>query len=120
MQNRRNERVRELLRRELSTILMREFPISEAGVISVLEVVLSADLHSATVYVSIVGSPEQQRKGLSLLQGDRKRIQGMIAHSVILKYTPQLRFEVDDSVARGNRVMQIIEDIERTLPPESE
>jgi ribosome-binding factor A len=35
---------------------------------------------------------------------------------VVLKYTPELRFVVDDSVARGNRVLQIIEDLEQSPP----
>jgi ribosome-binding factor A len=35
-----------------------------------------------------------------------------------LKYTPRLRFLVDDSIARGNRVLEIIEELEKTLPEE--
>jgi len=35
----------------------------------------------------------------------------------VLKYTPRLRFVRDDSVERGNRVLQILEELERTLPP---
>jgi ribosome-binding factor A len=116
MQNRRHQRVRELLKRELSLILLREFPVSEAGLISVNDVVVAGDLHSATIYVSIVGSQEQQRHGLSLLARHRKRIQGMVGSAVVLKYTPELRFVIDESVARGNRVLRILEEIEKTLP----
>jgi ribosome-binding factor A len=36
-----------------------------------------------------------------------------VARAVVLKYTPTLKFMVDDSVARGNRVLQIIEELER-------
>ena len=111
MQNRRHERVRELLKRELSAIILREFPVSDIGVVTVNEVVMAGDLHSATVYVSIVGAPDQQRKGLTRLQHERKRIQGMIGHAVVLKYTPELRFIFDESVARGDRVLRILEDI---------
>jgi ribosome-binding factor A len=117
MHNRRHERVRELLKRELSSILLREFPVTEAGLLTVNDVTVSGDLHSATVFVGIVGSAEQQQRGLALLQQHRKRIRGMVGGAVILKYTPDLRFVIDDAVARGNRVMHLIEEIEKTLPP---
>jgi ribosome-binding factor A len=51
-----------------------------------------------------------------VLHEHRTRIQGLVAKSVVLKYTPTLKFIVDDSLSRGNRVMQIIEEIEKTLP----
>jgi ribosome-binding factor A len=41
-----------------------------------------------------------------------------VGKSVVLKYTPTLRFAIDDSVVRGNRVMQIIDEIEKSLPTE--
>lgn len=119
MQNRRHERVRELLKRELSSILLREFPVAEAGLISVNDVIISGDLQSATIYVGIVGSPDQQRRGLGLLQQQRGRIRTMVGSAVVLKYTPQLRFVVDDAIVRGNRVLQILHEIEPSLPPET-
>jgi ribosome-binding factor A len=77
-------------------------------------------LQSAVVYVSILGSPDQQKRGFTLLQRHRKRIQGLMARAIILKYTPTLRFLMDDSVVRGNRVLGIIEELEKTTPAEPE
>jgi len=118
MQNRRYERVRELLKRQLSGILLREFPVPETGLITVNDVTLSGDLRAATVYVGIVGSADQQKRGLARLSQQRKRIQSMVGGAVILKYTPELRFVVDDAIVRGNRVLQVLEEIEGTLPQE--
>ena len=117
MLNRRHERVRELLKRELSAILLREFPVAEAGVISVNDVEVAGDLHSAVAYVGVVGSPAQRQRAAELIREQRKRIQGLVGAAVVLKYTPELRFVLDDSIARGNRVLRIIEEIEKTLPP---
>lgn len=116
MQGRRHARVRELLKRELSNILLREFPPAQSGLLTVNEVVVSGDLRAATAYVGIVGTEEQRRQGLQLLHEQRVRIQGMLGHAVELKFTPTLRFVVDDAIARGNRVLRILEDIEKTLP----
>jgi ribosome-binding factor A len=118
MQSHRIQRVRELLKREIGEVIRREISISEAGLISVNDVGVSGDLHSATVFVSIVGTPEQQKKGVGILMRERKRLQSLVSRSVVLKYTPRLRFVVDDSIERGNHVLELIEEIERTLPPE--
>ncbi len=118
MQGRRHARVRELLKRELSSLLLREFPPAQSGLMSVNEVVISGDLRSATAYVGIVGTEEQRKQGLNLLKEHRLRLQGMLGHAVELKFTPSLRFVVDDSISRGNRVLRILDEIEKTLPGE--
>jgi ribosome-binding factor A len=109
-------RVRELLKREIGEVIRRELPVSEAGLITVNDVDVSGDLHSAVVFVSILGSADQQKRGFSMLLKNRKRIQGLVGRAVVLKYTPTLKFLIDDSVVRGNRVLQIIEDLEKTKP----
>jgi ribosome-binding factor A len=116
----RLQRVRELLKREIGEAIRREFDVSVAGLISVNDVDVSGDLHSAVVFISILGSPEQQKRGFSLLQRNRKRIQGLVGGAVVLKYTPKLRVLRDDSIARGNKVLSILAELEKTLPPDSE
>ena len=111
MSSLRLQRVRELLKREIGEVIRREFPVSEAGLLTVNDVDVSGDLHSATVFISILGNADQQKRGLGLLARHRKRIQSLVARAVILKYTPQLRFLMDDSVVRGNRVLQILNEL---------
>lgn len=113
MQGRRHERVRELLKRELSQILLREFPVDQCGLMSVNEVLLSGDLRSATAYVGLVGSSEQRKRGAELLQEHRLRLKGLLGHAVTLKYTPELRIVLDDSIHRGNRVLELLDELER-------
>ena len=45
-----------------------------------------------------------------------ERIQGLVAHEVILKYTPQLKFVADESVEKATRVLAIIDEIEKIHP----
>ena len=117
MSSLRLERVRELLKRQIGEVIRRELPLSEVGMLTVNHVDVTRDLQSATVYVGFVGSEEQRKKGIGLLQKERKRIQGLVAHAVILKYTPQLRFVMDDSVSHGNRILQILDEIEKASSP---
>lgn len=114
----RLQRVRELLKREIGETVRREFNVTDAGLITVNDVDVTGDLKSATVYISILGNPDQQKRGFQMLTEHRIRIQGLVARAVVLKYTPTLKFIFDDSVVRGNRVLQIMEELEKTTPPE--
>ena len=114
----RQERVRELLKRELGEIIRREFSISETGMLNVNEVVVTADLQNATVYVGVVGNKQQKQKAAASLESERKRIQGMLGRAVVLKYTPQLKFVLDESIERGNRVLEILDELDKSSPSE--
>ena len=123
MPSHRHLRVRELLKRAIGEAIRREFPVESTGLVTVNDIGPAGDLKSATVFISILGSADQQKRGLELLMQNRTRIQGLMARSVVLKYTPTLRFVIDDSVTRGNRVMQILEELDKTSPlqpPEDE
>ena len=116
MPNLRHERVRELLKREIGEAIRREFHVNEVGLITVNDVDVGGDLKSAVVFISILGNAEQQKRGLIVLDQHRVRIQGLVGRSVVLKFTPTLKFVIDDSIVRGNRVLKIIEDLEKQTP----
>jgi ribosome-binding factor A len=120
MPSHRIQRVRELLKREIGEVIRRELSVSETGLVSVNDVDVAGDIKSATVFISILGNAEQQKRGLLLLSQNRSRIQSLVARAVILKYTPILKFVIDDSVVRGNRVLEIIEDLEKASPTQPE
>lgn len=111
----RHHRVRELLKRQVGEVLRREIPTTEAGLITVTDIGLADDLKSATVFISVVGDTAQQRKALAILTRERNRLQALVARAVVLKYFPRLRFVLDESIARGNRVLAILDELD--LPP---
>jgi ribosome-binding factor A len=114
----RIQRVRELLKQEIGEAIRREFHVNEAGLITVNDVDVAGDVRSAVVFISILGNADQQKRGFQLLTEHRIRIQGMIGRSVVLKYTPTLKFVFDDSIVRGNRVLQILDELEKAAPPD--
>ena len=109
----RLERVRELLKREIGEVIRRELPVNEVGLITVNDIDVAPNLHTATVFVGVLGGDAQKKRGLEALEKNRVRIQGLVAKSVILKYTPKLRFMLDDSIERGNRVLQLLDEWEK-------
>lgn len=117
MPNLRQARVRELLKRTIGEAIRREFNVNDVGLISVNDVDCPGDFKTAVIYISILGTTDQQKLGLTKLTESRGRIQSLVAKAVVLKYTPTLKFVVDDSLVRGNKVMQILDELERTTPP---
>jgi ribosome-binding factor A len=113
----RLERVRELLKREIGEVIRRELPVSEAGLINVNDLEVAPNLKNATVFIGVLGGQAQKAKGMEMLEKSRKRIQGLVGKGVVLMYTPRLRFVLDESVERGNRVLRILEEIESSTPP---
>jgi ribosome-binding factor A len=119
MLNLRHERVRELLKRAIGEAIRREFHVNDVGFITVNDLDVGGDLKSAVVFISILGNADQQKRGLQVLEEHRVRIQGLVAKSVVLKFTPTLKFIVDDSIVRGNRVLQILDELEKISPVDS-
>lgn len=110
-------RVRELLKRLIGEALRREVPVEKAGLLTINDVEVSADLRHATAYVGFLGSSEQKRTAIKLLHQCRTRVQAHVAQGVVMKFTPHIRFVADDSVERGNRILDILNELEN--PPTS-
>jgi ribosome-binding factor A len=111
----RIKRVSEVIKRELGDIIPKEVKF-KAKLVTVQHVDLTPDLKQCHVYVSAIGTKEEQHEAIAALVGHRKELQKALSRRVIIKYTPHLHFELDDSIVRGNRVIDILQQIEPTLP----
>jgi ribosome-binding factor A len=107
---RRLLRVNELVKRELSGIIAREINF-EGALVSINHVDVAADLKNAHVFVSVLGS-EAEAEVISKLEARRPTLQAELGRHLTLKYTPHLLFRLDNSIARGSRVIEILREIE--------
>lgn len=104
----RLERVKELIKRELSDLIARELRFDQ--LVTIQEVDITPDLKQAHVFVSVFGGDDKAaRKALGQLHDKRKELQYLLSRRVILKYTPQLNFKLDLALERGTRVISILE-----------
>ena len=115
----RQDRVNELLRREISGVLQRDFEWKNA-LVTVSDVDVTQDLKEAKVFVSILGG---SAPGI-LDQLERKRgfIQGKVSKRVVLRNTPVLMFRQDKSAVRGVEVVDLLDEVSQlpTAPLEDE
>ena len=107
----RQLRVNELVKRELSAIIARELNF-EGVLVSVNAVNVTPDLKNAHVFVSILGSANSANV-IDRLEAHRPALQAELSRHVVLKYTPHLIFHLDDSIERGARVLEILQDLEK-------
>jgi ribosome-binding factor A len=107
----RKLRVNELVKRELSAIIGRELNF-EGVLVSINDVDVTPDLKSAHVFVSTLG-PATGASVINKLEAHRPALQAELSRHVVLKYTPHLIFHLDDSIERGARVLEILQDIEK-------
>jgi ribosome-binding factor A len=81
------------------------------GFVTVTGVKTSSDLRQAQVFVSVLGSARKREQTLAGLEAAHGVLQGRIARELRMKRTPQLTFEYDDSVERGVRMSQLIDEL---------
>ncbi len=111
----RLERVNELLKRELGDLLSREISF-EAALVTVQQVDVTPDLKHAHVFISVIGSDAQAKSAMAKLHESRPSLQHTLSKRVVLKFTPHLHFKLDDSIERGTRIINILEQID--IPPD--
>ncbi len=108
----RIERVNSLIRQEISQLLQRQVKDPRLGdFIAVTEVSTSADLKYAKVFVSRIGSEEEKQETLSVLASASGFFRRELARRLKLRYTPELSFQWDDSIERGDHLLQLIDGI---------
>jgi len=115
MKNRRIQRVSELVKQVISEVFL-ELNFTDCGLVTVTSAEISPDLHDGRVYVSVIGSAEQKRRAMATLDQQHGRIQHELAHRVILKYTPRLKFILDETELEARRIEHLLDDLDHEPP----
>jgi len=106
----RLDRINELLRREISTVLQRDFEFGGA-LVTVSGVEVTQDLREAKVFVGVLGG--HGSKVLEKLGQKRGLIQSRIAKRVVLRCTPVLDFRLDQSAERGVDMINVLDEVDK-------
>lgn len=114
MSTRRLDKVNELMRREISTVIQRDFEFPDT-IVTVAGVEITEDLKEGKVWIGVVGRmhPDQVLEKLNTRHG---MVQSLVSKRVVLRNTPRLVFRLDDSAQRGVDMVNLLEDIDKNLP----
>ncbi|HAC62365.1 MAG TPA: 30S ribosome-binding factor RbfA [Cyanothece sp. UBA12306] len=120
--SRRVSRVSSLIKREVSQMLLHDIKDDRvgAGIVSVTEVDVSGDLQHATIFVSIYGTEAAQLETMEGLKSSTGFVRRELSHRIRLRRSPEVVFRQDLSLERGDRMVNLLNQIKETLPDEDE
>jgi ribosome-binding factor A len=118
--NRRVSRVAELIKREVSQMLLNGIKDDRVGtgMVSVTDVDVSGDLQHAKIYVSIYGTDEAKEETMAGLKSATGYVRSELGARVRLRRTPEVIFLEDRSIERGNKVLALLSQLNHERPPE--
>jgi ribosome-binding factor A len=109
--NPRARRVGEQIQRELGELLRREVKDGRIGNVTVTAVDVTGDLRTATVYYLIFGKDGADPKVQRGLESAANFLRNALSKSLMMRYTPTLKFELDTSIEHGVRLTQLINSV---------
>lgn len=109
----RVEKVQELMKQEISEIILREVKDPRIGFVTVTSVACTPDLREAKVYVSIMGSEEQVKSSWTGIMSSLGFIRREVGKRIRLRFTPELHFELDKSLDYSAHIQELLLQVER-------
>lgn len=106
--HKRPQRVAQLLHKELSALTVDGLRDPRIGLVTITEVRLTDDLKNAQVFVSVLGDGSVQQETLRALAKAAGFLKREITHRLGLRFAPNLHFSYDDSLARAQRLDELL------------
>ena len=115
----RTDRLDSQIRQELMDLLQREMKDPRLGFATITRVETARDLGHARVWVSVFGSEVERERTMAALRVATPWLRRKLGERLSLRHVPELTVREDDSIASGDRVLQIIQELsgEATEPP---
>jgi len=110
---RREDQLSGAITRELSDLIRTRMKDPRIGFASITGVELSHDLRYAKVFVSVMGSPEEQRETMRGLDSANGFLRRELAQRLTIRHVPEISFRLDESIARGARVLDLLKQVEK-------
>jgi ribosome-binding factor A len=114
----RTDRVDELLRQEIGTLLAKELADPRIGFTTITDVETSPDLRHAKVWVSVIGGRSDRTETVRALQASMGFVRHELGKRLRIKRIPALHIHLDDSAERGTRVLHLLQELESGVDPQ--
>ncbi|MBR0288014.1 MAG: 30S ribosome-binding factor RbfA [Selenomonadaceae bacterium] len=108
----RIEKLQELIKQEMSKMLLTDLKDPRIGFVTVTDVEMTGDLREAKIYVSIMGGEEQVKNSLEGLNSALGFVRREIGQRVRLRFTPEISFALDTSLDYGDHIQKLLLQVE--------
>ena len=110
---RRPQQVGEAIQRELGELLLRELKDPRLGFVTIMGVEVSPDLKHARVFISVLGSAEEQQASMAALVSARGWLRHELGQRLDLRYIPELQFRSDKTEETADRINRLLNEVNR-------
>jgi ribosome-binding factor A len=107
----RAERLAEVIKVETSDIIQRDLKDPRIGFVSITDVVVSADLRHAKIFVSVLGDDDAKHRTMEGLERARGHVRTELGARLRIRYVPEVLFRLDTSIERGERVVSLMREV---------
>ena len=109
----RVQRVEKIIERELASIIFSEVHNELLKFVSITKVALNKDMSVAMVWYTVLGNDGEIEATKKALEQAKGFLRSELAHRLDLRKTPELRFKYDESLAYGNHISEVIENLKK-------
>ncbi len=102
------ERLDQVFLKEITRIIEKDVKDPHVGFVTITGIKISPDLSYATVFVSFLGKKERNTAGVKALNRAASYIRKELSRNVKVRKVPQLNFKIDESVAKANRIDELL------------
>ena len=108
----RVEKVQEMIKQEVSNIILNDIKDPRVKFVTVTAVEVANDLRSAKIYISCYGNSEEKVASLQGLQKALGFIRTEIAKRIQLRFAPELSLQLDNSLEYSEHIQKILREIQ--------
>jgi ribosome-binding factor A len=108
-EGKRSEKVADLIRKEISEMLLKSLKDPRIGFVTITRVAVSDDCRYAKIYFSVMGSLAEREKSATGLNSAKGYIRKELARRMSLRYTPEIMFQFDPSIEYAIHIGEVIE-----------
>ena len=108
----RIEKLQELIKQEMSKMLLTDLKDPRIGFVTVTDVEMTGDLREAKIYVSIMGGADEVKNSLEGLNSALGFIRREIGQRIRLRFTPEISFALDTSLDYGDHIQKLLLQVE--------
>ena len=117
-ESRRSDRVAEGIREEVATFLQTDVKDPRVvGMVTVTGVEVTRDLRNAKVFVSVMGTEDEQKATFEGLASVASFLRARVGRALQLRLAPEIVFRKDESLSRANRIEELLAGLKRENEP---
>lgn len=111
MPTRRQERISEFLKEQISQVILHKLSDPRLGFVTVTKVETAPDIKSAKVYISVLGDDAVVRRTMRGLENSKGYIQAEVASKLSTRYSPVFSFYLDSSLKQSLHISKLLSEV---------